>query len=117
MKADSEKKEAEAKLREAASETCQAWNYKMIGFGGPAQPSPTVADALAGAFYYLEVECRRCSTHSIVDLSAVNQVRRKSLRCRHCSESLHGRRSPANVVRLRKENTLEFEPWYPEDER
>ncbi|MBV9559610.1 MAG: hypothetical protein JOY90_03995 [Bradyrhizobium sp.] len=40
-----------------------------------------------------------------------------SLRCRHCSEALRGRRVGANIVRLRKENTLEFEPWYPGDER
>jgi hypothetical protein len=62
-----------------------------------------------------------------VDLTAVNEVRRKpdtpiwrleaSLRCRHCSEALHGRRLSANIVRLRKEKALDFEPWYPEDER
>jgi hypothetical protein len=44
MKADSAKKETAEKLRETASGTCQAWNYKMMGFGGPAQPSPTIAD-------------------------------------------------------------------------
>jgi hypothetical protein len=46
MKADSAKKEAAEKLREAAAETCQAWNYRMIGFGGPVQPSPTIAEAI-----------------------------------------------------------------------
>jgi phage FluMu protein Com len=126
MKTDSEKEAAE-KLREAAAETCQAWNYRMIGFGGPVQPSPTSAEAIKGRFYFLEVKCRRCSTHSIIDLTAVNEVRRKpdtliwkldaSLRCRHCGEALRGRRPAANIVRLRKENTLEFETWYPEDER
>jgi hypothetical protein len=40
-----------------------------------------------------------------------------SLRCRHCSEALRGRRPAANIVRLRKEKTLEFEPWYPGEER
>jgi hypothetical protein len=40
-----------------------------------------------------------------------------SLRCRHCTEALRGRRPSANIVRLRKEKTLEFESWYPEDER
>ncbi|NOJ39068.1 hypothetical protein [Bradyrhizobium australiense] len=108
MKADSAKKEAAEKLREAAAETRQAWNYRMIGFGGPVQPSPTTAEAISGGFYYVEVKCRRCSTHSIIDLSAVNQVHRKpdtpiwkleaSLRCRHCSEALRGRRPAANIV-------------------
>ncbi|MGY3133467.1 hypothetical protein ACVWZM_004149 [Bradyrhizobium sp. USDA 4501] len=32
-------------------------------------------------------------------------------------EALRGARPAANIVRMRKENTLEFEPWYPEDER
>jgi hypothetical protein len=126
MKADSAQKEAAEKLREAAAETCQAWNYKMIGLGGPAQPSPTIAEAFAGPFYFLGVKCRRCSTHSLIDLTAVNQVRRKpdtpiwkleaSLRCPRTG-ALRGRRPPANIVRLRKEKTLEFEAWYPEDER
>ncbi len=40
MKADSAKKEAAEKLRETASGTCQAWNYKMMGFGGPAHRRP-----------------------------------------------------------------------------
>jgi hypothetical protein len=40
-----------------------------------------------------------------------------SLRCRYCTEALRGRRPAANIVRLRKERTLEFEPWYPESER
>jgi hypothetical protein len=110
MKADSARKGAAAKLREAAAETCQAWNYRMIGFGGPAQPSPTIAEAIKGGFYYLEVKCRRCLTPSMIDLTAVNEVRRKppiwklevSLRCRHCSEALRGRRPAANIVGLRK---------------
>jgi hypothetical protein len=49
-----------------------------------------------------EVKFRRCVTHSLIELSAVNEVRRKpdtpvwkleaSLRC-HCSEALRGRDS------------------------
>jgi hypothetical protein len=40
-----------------------------------------------------------------------------SLRCRHCTEALRGRRPAANIVRLREEKTLEFEAWYQEGER
>nr|WP_166309193.1 hypothetical protein [Bradyrhizobium sp. 2S1]MCK7664936.1 hypothetical protein [Bradyrhizobium sp. 2S1] len=127
MRADSARKEASEKLKEAAAETCQAWNYRRIGLGGPVQPSPTIGEALKGGFCYLEVKCRRCRTHSLIDLTAVNEVRRKpdtpiwkleaSLRCRHCSEALRGRRPAADIVRLRKEKTLEFEPWYPGEQR
>jgi len=27
---------------------CEAWIYKMIAFGGPGQPSPTIVEAIAG---------------------------------------------------------------------
>jgi hypothetical protein len=35
---------------------CEAWNKRMLGFEGPAQPSPTPGDALNGGFGYLEDE-------------------------------------------------------------
>lgn len=129
MRADSAKQEAAEKLRESNAESCKAWNYRMIGYGGPAQPSPTLDQAISGGFNYLEVKCKRCGTHSLIDLSAVNQVRRSpdtpiwkleaSLRCRHCTQGTpYGRWKPAaNLVRLRIEKTLDFEQWYPEDER
>lgn len=129
MKAESAKQEAAEKIKESNEELCRAWNFKMLGYGGPAQPSPTIEQAISGGFFYVEVKCRRCKTHSLIDLWAVNQVRRKpdteiwkleaSLRCRHCTEGAPNRRwkPVANLVRLRKENTLDFEPWYPEDMR
>jgi phage FluMu protein Com len=129
LRADSAKKESAEKLKKAHEEACKAWNFRMLGYGGPAQPSPTIAEALSGGFRYLEMKCRRCSTHSLIDLSVVRDVRRRpetqiwkleaSLRCRHCTDAVPGRKwkPAANIVRLRKEQTLEFESWYPEDER
>ena len=32
---------------------CEAWNYRMQGYGGPAQPSPPIGDALNAGFRYL----------------------------------------------------------------
>lgn len=84
---------------------------------------------MSGGFPFLEVKCRRCATHSLIDLTAVNEVRRRpdtpiwkleaSLRCRHCTQAAPNRKwkPAANIVRLRKEKTLEFEPRYPESER
>ena len=79
---------------------------------------------------FSKVKCRRCATHSLIDLSVVKDVRRRpettpiwkfeaSLRCRHCTEASPGRKwkPAANLVRLRREQTLEFERWHPEDER
>jgi len=34
----------------------------MEGYGGPAQPSPTIGQCLNGGFGWLEVECNRCKT-------------------------------------------------------
>jgi hypothetical protein len=42
-----------------------------------------------------------------------------SLRYRHCTEAAPNSRCKpaANIVRLRREKTLAFEPWSPESER
>jgi hypothetical protein len=34
----------------------------MLAFQGPAQPSPTLGDALNGGYPYLEVKCLGCET-------------------------------------------------------
>ena len=39
---------------------CEAWNKRMLGFRGPAQPSPTLGDALNAGYLYLEVRCLGC---------------------------------------------------------
>jgi hypothetical protein len=36
---------------------CVAWNQRMPGYQGPAQPSPTHSDALNAGYHYLEVPC------------------------------------------------------------
>src|SRR6266702_930819 len=52
---------------------CEAWNKRMLGFQGPAQPSPALGDALNAGFGYLKVKCLGCNTHQTV---ALNVVRR-----------------------------------------
>jgi hypothetical protein len=60
MKADSAKKEAAAKLREAAAEISQAWNYRMIGYGGtvhlPEMPSLLLREREQRDVFALEPE-------------------------------------------------------------
>jgi hypothetical protein len=63
---------AEAR-RDADKLACVAWNDRMLGFRGPAQPSPTLGDAINGGYPYLEVKCLGCETHQTV---ALNIVRR-----------------------------------------
>ena len=49
--------------RQAADKlACEAWNMRMLGYQGPAQPSPTIGDALSGGCGYLEVRCLGCDT-------------------------------------------------------
>jgi hypothetical protein len=49
----------EALTREAGDLACQSWNERMWSDGGPAQPSPTIGQAINGGFPWLEVKCSR----------------------------------------------------------
>ena len=60
---------------------CDAWNKRMLGFQGPAQPSPALGDAINAGFGYLEVKCLGCNTHQTVATSAATLCARWS-RCR-----------------------------------
>jgi hypothetical protein len=41
--------------KEADRLACEAWNHRMLGYKGPAQPSPALGDALNAGYLYLEV--------------------------------------------------------------
>jgi hypothetical protein len=43
----------------------------MLGFHGPAQPSPALGDALNAGYRYLEIRCLGCDTHQTVALDIV----------------------------------------------
>jgi len=59
--------------READKLACDAWNKRMLAFKGPAQPSPTLGDALNADYTYLEVRCLGCDTHQTVALDIVRR--------------------------------------------
>ena len=70
---------AEAR-KEADRLAVAAWNKRMLGFQGPAQPSPTLGDALNAGFGYLEVKCLGCNTHQTVrSTSCGDQRQRRSM--------------------------------------
>ena len=52
---------------------CEAWNKRMLGFQGPAQPSPLLGDAISAGYRYLEVKCLGCDTHQTVALDIVRR--------------------------------------------
>jgi hypothetical protein len=74
-----------------------AWNKRMHGFQGPAQPSPALGDAINAGFGYLEVKCLGCNTHQTVALNIVRRPKstpihelERYMRCKDCSR-LQGR--------------------------
>ena len=80
--------------KEADRLACEAWNKRMLGFQGPAQPSPALGDALNAGCRYLEV---KCSTHQTIALDVVRRPKatpihelERYMRCKDCSQ-LQGR--------------------------
>jgi hypothetical protein len=72
---------------------CIAWNQRMLGYKGPAQPSPSLGDALNAGYGYLEVRCLGCDTHQTVALAIVRRSKvtpvhelERYLRCKDCSQ-------------------------------
>src|SRR3954453_3246295 len=63
---------AEAR-KKADALACEAWNAQMLGYGGPAQPSPRPGDALNANYLYLEVRCLGCDTHQTVSLNIIRR--------------------------------------------
>jgi hypothetical protein len=88
--------------KEADRLACQAWNYRMLGYKGPAQPSPTLGDALNAGYGYLEVRCLGCDTHQTVALDIVRRPKatpihelERYMRCKDCSQGRGYRTSAA----------------------
>src|ERR1700681_3101561 len=86
--------ERAAEARKAADKlACEAWNQRMLGFQGPAQPSPALGDALNAGYGYLEVKCLGCNTHQTVALNIVRRPKTtpihelaRYMRCKDCSQ-------------------------------
>jgi hypothetical protein len=79
--------------KEADRLACEAWNKRMFGFQGPAQPSPTLDEALNAGYAYLEVRCLGCDTNQTVALDIVRQPKttpvhelERYMRCKDCSQ-------------------------------
>ena len=116
--------ERAAKARKEADRlACEAWNKRMLGFQGPAQPSPALGDALNAGYRYLEVKCLGCNTHQTVALDIVRRPKatpihelERYMRCRDCSR-LRGRPfKRSHLVGLRQTKISASNPpstWSP----
>jgi hypothetical protein len=109
--------------READRAESEAWSIRMEGYGGPAQPSPTIGQCLNGGLGWLEVECNRCKTRASLPLDAIRRPRempiwqvKAALKCRSCRK---GRCAPP-VHMIKLTETREITPYrwvHPDEER
>ena len=100
-----------------------AWNKRMLGFKGPAQPSPTLGDALNAGYGYLEVRCLGCDTHQTVALDIVRRPKttpihelERYMRCKDCSDVRGYPFKRSHLVALRPNKISASDPpstWYP----
>jgi hypothetical protein len=74
-KAEHARKQAVEAIREADRAEAEAWSIRMEGYGGPAQPSPTIGQCINGGLGWLEVECNRCKTRASIPLDAISRPR------------------------------------------
>ncbi|MDR6659776.1 hypothetical protein J2W51_002346 [Tardiphaga robiniae] len=80
--------------READTLACVAWNYRMLSYKGPTQPSPMLGAALNAGFRYLEVRCLGCDSNQTVDLTIIRRPKEttpihaleRAMRCKNCSQ-------------------------------
>src|SRR6201997_3259603 len=75
IRAQSARDAAAKAIREADRAEAGAWSIRMEGYGGPAQPSPTIGQCLSGGLGWLEVECNRCKTRASLPLDAIRRPR------------------------------------------
>ena len=101
----------------------EPWSIRMEAYGGPVQPSPTIAQCLNGGFGWLEVECNRCKTRASLPLDAIRRPRstpiwklEASLKCRSCRKGRYT--PPVHMIRLTETQEIAPHPWvHPDEER
>src|ERR1700744_206059 len=109
--------------KEAGRLACEAWNQRMLGFQGPAQPSPTLGDALNAGYRYLEVRCFGCDTNQAVALDIVRRPKstpihelERYMRCKDCSQVRRYPYKRSHLVALRANKISATAPpstWWP----
>jgi hypothetical protein len=97
--------EAKKAVREADPAEAYAWSVRMEGYGGPAQPSPTIGQCIRGGLGWLEVECNRGQTRASLPLDAIRRPGdtpiwklEAALKCRSCKKGRYA--PPVRVIKL-----------------
>jgi hypothetical protein len=122
IRADAARDAARQAIRAADRADAEAWSIRMEGYGGPAQPSPTIAQCLNGGLGWLEVECNRCKTRASLPLDAIRRPRdtplwklEASLKCRSCRKGRYA--PPVHMIKLTERREITPYKWvHPEEE-
>jgi hypothetical protein len=123
VNAESARERAKEAAREADGAETYAWSLRMEGFGGPAQPSPTIGQCLNGGYGWLEVECHRCETSASIPLDAIRRPRdtpiwklEAALKCRSCKKGRYA--PPVHLIKLTERQEIAPYKWvHPDNER
>jgi hypothetical protein len=101
----------------------EAWNKRMLALKGPAQPSPTLDEALNAGYGYLEVRCLGCETNQTVALDIVRRPKstpihefERYMRCKDCSQVRRYPYKRSHLVALRASKISASDPpstWWP----
>jgi hypothetical protein len=119
--AEGAREEAVKAVRAADRAEAEAWSIRMEGYGGPAQPSPTIAQCLNGGYGWLEVMCKRCETRASLPLDAIRRPRNTpiwkleaALKCRSCRTPRYS--PPVHMIKLTQEREITPYVWVHPDE-
>jgi hypothetical protein len=123
IRAEGAREEAVKAVRTADRAEAEAWSIRMEGYGGPAQPSPTIAQCLNGGYGWLEVMCKRCETRASLPLDAIRRPRNTpiwkleaALKCRSCRTPRYS--PPVHMIKLTQEREITPYVWVRlEDDR
>jgi hypothetical protein len=123
IRAESARKRAVEAARAADRADAEAWSIRMEGYGGPSQPSPTIAQCLNGGYGWLQVKCHRCQTEASIPLEHVRRPRdtpiwklEAALKCRSCRTPRYS--PPVHMIRLTEERQMVPYVWvHPDEDR
>ena len=123
IRADGARAAAKAAIRAADRAEAEMWSLRMEGYGGPAQPSPSIGQCLNGGYRFLQVKCHRCETQASIPLEAVRRPRdtpvwklEASLKCRNCRRGSSA--PPVHMIKLTERREIVPYVWvHPGEER
>ena len=111
MRAQTARQNAKKAAHAVDPAEAKAWSIRMDGYGGPAQPSPTIGQCLNGGYGWLEIECCRCKTRASMPLDAIRRSRdtpiwklEPSIRCWSCGTRRY--KPPVRMIKLTEERGI-----------